>query len=212
MCKARKGRNLTDFGKKLLQMLNDPNLELAIDSFRRTRHMFGHIDAAQQLLYALVDQEFYSCPEGVNAQEMQDSIREGVSQFQTLDKLFTVDGEFSPWSDKDDAASTLQFLLSPSALTRFEHLIHYGGSYYCYLLNKVLSCHIWRHAQMNQFSKELSGIAMLDFFRKGSTQANFNTINALLPRGTPKPAMMFQTSCSQGWDIDMGCYIKELSS
>ncbi len=123
---------------------------------------------------------------------------------------------------------SLRSVLYRVPLTQFEHLVHYGGSYSCYSLNKVLSAHVWHHA--NIFGKTRKGSSnadmvmgmgfrrnekLLDFLKKGSTDVSFDALNGLMPAGAPKLASTWSTSVAQGVDIlgdALGTYGQELRS
>ena len=109
---------------------------------------------------------------------------------------------------------SLRSVLYRVPLTQFEHLVHYGGSYSCYALNKVLSAHVWRHANFfeNDFRRNEK---LLKFLKKGSTDVSFDALNGLMPAGAPKLASTWSTSCAQGVDIlgdALGTYGQELRS
>merc|ERR1712046_107449 len=106
----------------------------------------------QQLMYAAIDQAFYSCaPTGESQiQQVQEHLATELSRFdEDLEGPFH--GKFSE-------------LLGLSRPAKFDHLVHYGGSYYCYLFNRALSAHVWKHGfQMDPFRKE-SGVRLREFF------------------------------------------------
>eukprot|EP00397_Hematodinium_sp_SG-2012_P026486 GEMP01027749.1.p1 GENE.GEMP01027749.1~~GEMP01027749.1.p1 ORF type:complete len:693 (+),score=126.75 GEMP01027749.1:181-2259(+) len=123
---------------------------------------FRHIDAAQQLFLAQVDHNFYSCPNSV---------------LDDVNKVYEhVIGGLSPTAQ----------LLTPRALTKFEHLIHYGGSYYCYLLNKAMAAHVWQEGFKNDPFGAAAGERLTVFFRNGSTRQHMQEIERLLPEGAPR--------------------------
>ncbi|CAD7934100.1 unnamed protein product [Amoebophrya sp. A120] len=75
------------------------------------------------------------------------------------------------------APRTLRNLLTPMPLSKFEHLVHYGGSYYCYLLNKVLACHVWRNSG---FARLENGERLKKFMETGSVHGKMDSILRLL--------------------------------
>ena len=110
---------------------------------------------------------------------------------------------------------SLRSVLYRVPLTQFEHLVHYGGSYSCYALNKVLSAHVWRHANIYGGSDFRRNEKLLEFLKKGSTDVSFDALNGLMPVGAPKLASTWSTSCAQGVDIlgdALGTYGQELRS
>ncbi|CAD7938142.1 unnamed protein product [Amoebophrya sp. A25] len=232
----------------------------ALQDFRKHRHLFSHIEACQQLLFAAVDQEFYNCPLGVDVKEMRDRVFSQIGDnFPDLKKMVNAkDGSFVHFasnapknsasgtstspnpsasgatnstssSSPSSSTSTLHQILSPLPLSRFEHLIHYGGSYYCYLLNKVLACHTWRHGgfapgpgvgRVADVKNTTSGASspggpgdrLLQFMHRGSVAAHMNSILALVPPLEKRAAISWQESCSGrlNWDIDLDAYVEEL--
>lgn len=166
---------------------------------------FAHIDAVQQLIYATVDQAFYSCltpgsaaPSGSDAALQLDRdvrlVREEVSQaFATFDG--ELDGPFE---------APLSKVLGVSSISRFDHLVHYGGSYYCYLFNRALSAHVWRHSfERAPFDSE-SGARLRDFFRNGSVIQSLEAIERICPEAGGFQAMnvpldAFVQQLQTGW-------------
>lgn len=123
---------------------------------------FRHIEAAQQLFFAQVDYNFYSCP---------------TSSLGSPNEVY---------GHALGPLTKVGKLLSPRALTKFEHLIHYGGSYYCYLLNKAMAGHVWREAFQADPFNQAAGVRLADLFRSGSTIQNVNMLERLLPQGSPR--------------------------
>ncbi|CAJ1327605.1 unnamed protein product [Effrenium voratum] len=110
------------------------SLPLELQRAHRQRP-FSQIEAVQQLLYAVVDQAFYTYhpvgkPEAQVA-AVQQHLRDSFSKFE-------LDGPFN---------GSLVELLGLASPSRFDHLVHYGGSYYCYLFNRVPPCNIRRKVQ-----------------------------------------------------------------
>eukprot|EP00929_Paragymnodinium_shiwhaense_P091425 TRINITY_DN51396_c0_g4_i1.p1 TRINITY_DN51396_c0_g4~~TRINITY_DN51396_c0_g4_i1.p1 ORF type:complete len:750 (+),score=172.90 TRINITY_DN51396_c0_g4_i1:153-2402(+) len=143
----------------------------------------AHLEAVQQLMYAVVDQAFYAheaqfvaedgtaeaaAARAAAAKAVQEQLAEALARFDR-------DMEHGPF---DGPVTSLLSLSRPS---KFDHLIHYGGSYYCYLFNRALSAHVWRHGfQDDPFGKE-AGQRLRDLLRKGSVVQSFDAIQALCP-------------------------------
>lgn len=137
-------------------------------SYRDGRAHFGHFEAVQQLAYATMDQAFYSClPGEEGASAVQRHLSEALSRF---DREF--EGPFNgPFSH----------LLGLSRTSKFDHLIHYGGSYYCYLFNRALSAHVWQHGfGAEPFAPEAGG-RLRELLRGGSVVQSLPAIEALCP-------------------------------
>ena len=116
---------------------------------------FGHIEAAQQLVYALMDQVYYATG----------------SPFNLADHLPRVPGI-------DNAE--LVALLSPPSPIHFDHLIHYGGNYYCYLLCRALSADVWRRAfSGGRWQLHEHGSRILFFLERGSVDQSLKVISEL---------------------------------
>eukprot|EP00927_Polykrikos_kofoidii_P053801 TRINITY_DN48355_c0_g1_i1.p1 TRINITY_DN48355_c0_g1~~TRINITY_DN48355_c0_g1_i1.p1 ORF type:complete len:753 (+),score=138.21 TRINITY_DN48355_c0_g1_i1:89-2260(+) len=136
---------------------------------RRQKSRFAHFEAVQQLMYAIVDQSFYShhIDETSGVPLVHKQLEEGLSRF---DRDFhgPFNGNFSS-------------LLGLSRPARFDHLIHYGGSYYCYLFNRALSAHVWQHGFQDDPFGEEPGRRLRGLFRGGSVVQNLDVIEALCP-------------------------------
>jgi len=108
-------------------------LRSAAEGHRR----FAHFDAAQHLMYAAVDQAFYSFTPpraergGGDVSAVREHLSASLSRFGS-----SVEGPY-----RGDFTE----LLGLSKISKFDHLVHYAGSYYCYLFNRALSSHVWRH-------------------------------------------------------------------
>jgi len=149
---------------------------------------FAYLEAVQQLMYAVVDQAFYAhvpmaCPAPLqdggapmtpvpapgSVGTMKRHLDEVLSQYDR-----DVEGPF-------DCRFTQLFGLS--RLSKFEHLVHYGGSYYCYLFNRTLASHVWQHGfKADPFGAE-PGERLRGFLRGGSVVQDIDTIRALCPGG-----------------------------
>eukprot|EP00392_Amoebophrya_sp_AT5.2_P016781 g17077.t1 len=227
-----------------------------IDAFRKHRHEFAHLEACQQLLFALVDQQFYaSLPssseattsEGngaaggvISVEDMRRSVQQGVlerlpdlskevryvtnvgevangigdGELQLVDSESDISAMCGRGPPGTEESSTLRDILTPMALSRFEHLIHYGGSYYCYLLNKVLSAHVWRAAG---FCELQNGERLRKFMEHGSVHAHIGSILDLVKNNNKTKNTQGGTGgtpSSQAFDIDLflKSYVSELAS
>lgn len=72
-------------------------------------------------------------------------------------------------------------LLGVSRPSKFDHLVHYGGSYYCYLFNRALSSHIWRHGFKDDPFNADAGVRLHGLLRRGSVEQTLESIQALCP-------------------------------
>eukprot|EP00930_Biecheleria_cincta_P036547 TRINITY_DN25051_c0_g1_i1.p1 TRINITY_DN25051_c0_g1~~TRINITY_DN25051_c0_g1_i1.p1 ORF type:complete len:726 (+),score=152.32 TRINITY_DN25051_c0_g1_i1:59-2236(+) len=143
---------------------------------RHSRRHFAHFEASQQLLYAAVDQAFYACRPSAQggsseaAAEVQSHLRQTLSR---------CDHELdAPYN------GNLLSLLGLSQPSKFDHLVHYGGSYYCYLFNRALAAHVWQHGfKSDPFGSE-AGERLRHMFRGGSVVQNLDVICSLCP-GVP---------------------------
>lgn len=148
------------------------------EHFRKRGAKFAHIDAARHFMYAVIDQAFYDAPvsAGVPLHEL------------TATDLYRRLAEATAPYDHDMAASgvpldgpftTLLGLAQPS---KFDHLVHYGGSYYCYLFNRALSSHIWQQAfRTNPFSRS-TGARLRRLLQGGSVIQSLEAIQELCPK------------------------------
>ncbi|CAE8642135.1 unnamed protein product, partial [Polarella glacialis] len=111
------------------------------ESCRSGRSHFAHFEAAQQLMYAVVDQAFYACSPSSTSEEQAAAevlllLLRPVVHRHLAKKLARFDQELDgPYN------GTIASLLGLSKPSKFDHLVHYDGSYYCYLFNRALSAH-----------------------------------------------------------------------
>mmetsp|Transcript_139217 Transcript_139217/g.388481 ORF Transcript_139217/g.388481 Transcript_139217/m.388481 type:complete len:742 (-) Transcript_139217:177-2402(-) len=145
----------------------------------KSRQHFAHFEAAQQLMYAVVDQAFYSCipagspsgsasaSSGGGGMEVRRHMASAIERFdRELEGPFN--GRFTSF-------------LGLSRPSKFDHLVHYGGSYYCYLFNRALSAHVWRHGfQADPFSAK-AGARLRGLLRGGSVVQSLEAIETLCP-------------------------------
>lgn len=122
-------------------------------------------------MYAVTDQAFYAyCP------PPQSSASDGVRQH-LASALASFDAEL----EGGPVEGPVTALLGLSRPSKFDHLIHYGGSYYCYLFNRALSAHIWRHCfQDDPF---VGGEQLRRLLQGGSVVQTLEPIEALMPPG-----------------------------
>jgi intermediate peptidase len=140
-----------------LRELIGPNMDPSyIEDYSKNRNPFAHIEVAQQLTYAMVDQVYYATGSPTNLES------------------------HLPPSGLLDRKHTLS-LLEPMSTANFEHLVHYGGSYYCYLLCRALAAQVWDGAfRSNPWSRE-SGRRLEGFLRKGSVDQSLRAIFTIIP-------------------------------
>ncbi|KAK1932898.1 peptidase family M3 containing protein [Babesia divergens] len=137
------------------------------------------IDTARMALMAKLDLAFYNSCEELHSRNVPDLINSV--------RLF---------GDKFDC-SDISVLLGLPALTNFDHLLHYGGTYFCYLYSRyvplsvinlfvtlnfrVLAIKIWRSFEGKPRSS-CTGEKLYGFFMKGSTDASLAPLNLLAGR------------------------------
>jgi len=145
---------------------------------RRNRLRYAHYEAVQQLVYAAVDQAFYSyhpfdhfAPDedpALMAEGVKGQIQEALSIFDNDIDTGSFSGSFTE-------------LLGLSKGANFDHLVHYGGSYYCYLFNRALSAHVWQKSfQEDPFAPSV-GEPLRNMLQGGSVVQSMDVIQALLP-------------------------------
>lgn len=149
----------------------------------RPKVAFPHIEVSQQLFLAQVDYQFYATPNTAlsDVSHVYDHVLTNLSP---VAKLFT----------------------SPT-LTKFEHLVYYGGSYYCYLLNKAMSAHVWQESFAGDPFAPDAGKRLASFFRNGSTKQHLSELERLLPDTAPR----IQRSTS-GIRISLDALMNQLGS
>jgi len=154
---------------------------------RSSRLRFAYLEAMQQLMYAAVDQAFYSCVPSSSspASEVRAHLATSLGRF-----------------DAESSAGPVTALLGLSKPSKFDHLVHYGGSYYCYLFNRALSAHVWDRAFREDPFAPGPGGRLREFLRSGSVVQSLDTIEALLPPG----AGGFRAE-----DVPLDAFLKQLS-
>jgi mitochondrial intermediate peptidase len=120
------------------------------------QHSFVFMETAQQLIFALMDQVYYKTG----------SPRE-------LAKHLPSTPEQGRWTNE-----RLVHLLSPPSPVNFDHLVHYGGSYYCYLLCKTVAADIWKRG--------FSGKNLYSYLARGSVDQSLDAIYSLVDEKAPK--------------------------
>jgi intermediate peptidase len=125
-----------------------------IEHYAFNRNPFAHIEAVQQLTYALVDQVYYATG--------------------SVDRI----ADYLPHSDLVDKSKLLE-ILQPQSVANFEHLVHYGGSYYTYLLSRVISADVWdKSFRKSPFSRE-TGVRLENFLKGGSVNQSLESIYSI---------------------------------
>ncbi|PHJ24005.1 peptidase family m3 protein [Cystoisospora suis] len=165
---------------------------------------FAHLQALQLLLHALMDQAFYSFfPSSESSQlfnetGFQSPGKEAFSPTAARPAL-NVEEELQALRDWIDTAYsrhewlvtaeesmtgvTVCDLVGKPQMTRFEHLVHYGGSYFCYLLCRVMSSFAWQHAfAVDPFSRA-TGERLHAILRRGSIDCSLHPVMGLAGPG-----------------------------
>ncbi|AFZ80863.1 peptidase family M3 domain-containing protein [Theileria equi strain WA] len=160
------------YAKGVEEMLNIEGLgEDVLCKAKVHLYKFQAIEAARMIFASLLDQKFYG--EAVYDLKYWLEMERGFS-FQPFEKP----------SDKRKLGKGQKFievksweLLGVPALTNFEHLIHYGGNYFCYLYSRILAGKVW-----NSFSglddAEI-GKRLRNFFKNGSIDASLAPLSKL---------------------------------
>ena len=142
-------------------ILNGSVDDTHIMEYSRSRNPFAHLEVAQQLMYASLDQVYYSSGR-----------LDSFNAF--LPEVRGVDNE------------RMARLLLPTSVANFEHLIHYGGSYYAYLLCRTVAAHVWDMCfRENPWNRE-SGARLENLLKHGSVDQSLAAIYDLLPSGPAK--------------------------
>eukprot|EP00971_Amphidinium_carterae_P199392 3957193-Amphidinium_carterae.1 len=142
----------------------------------------SHIEVLDQLMYSTMDQAFYSYTPA-----QYESWQNGVSPAVIQDVHSSLSEAFSRFDSGVDApinAPLSQILRLPRA-SRFDHLVHYGGSYYCYIFNRALSAHVWQEAFKADPLSEECGRRLRNFFAQGSVTSDISVIQNLCPGSSP---------------------------
>ena len=102
-----------------------------VEQLRSSKRMFQAMDMQTQIVYAVFDHRLHAGPPAVGA--------ECSALFQTVHNKYSVlkQPEGSNWH------------------LRFGHLVNYGGTYYCYVVAKILSKLLWEmHFEADPLSEE----------------------------------------------------------
>jgi intermediate peptidase len=126
-----------------------------LEHYNENRNPFAHLEVAQQLTYAMLDQVYYATGSPTD-----------------LDKHL-------PDSSDVDKRAILQ-LLQPNSTASFEHLVHYGGSYYCYLLCRALAAQVWDRGFRGKPWGEAAGSRLKRFLKKGSVDQSLHAIYGII--------------------------------
>ena len=145
------------------------------DHYADNRNPFGHIEVAQQLMYALIDQSCYATG------EPQDI------------------WSYLPDGSRLKSDGLMQFLV-PKSISNFEHLVHYGGSYYSYLLCRAIAAEVWHKSFKSDPFNEEPGRRLVDFLKRGSVDQSLDSILSILPDKPISPTISIQ------------CFLSELAS
>ena len=147
---------------------------------------FPYIDLCSQILSAQMDQSFYAYPRttsSLSTHGLRDHI---ASSFDSL-----------------DGGSGVSELLSPPIMSRFDHLLYYGGTYYCYLLCRSLACHVWDKALRPDPWSRAAGDELRSFLAAGSTDTTLGSILRLSATpgiGVPVDALLSDLELAQTYD------------
>ncbi|CEM38320.1 unnamed protein product [Vitrella brassicaformis CCMP3155] len=153
------------------------------------------------VLYALIDQGFYHYgkpPFGVSA--VQSHLASYLQTFGALTAHPT-----------DAAPAPLLSYLSPPALATFDHLVHYGGSYYCYLYCRVLSSYLWHagsFAHGDPWARD-KGRRLEAIFRSGSVTPTLGSVLTLVD-GSAVDTCEFRVSEDAPEKIPLEPYLRDL--
>jgi intermediate peptidase len=149
-------------------------------SFSRSRNKFAHFEAVQQLMYGVVDQAFYSCVPTAAGSGHNRGLEQHCDPSEVRTHVASVLERFDRELE-GPVDQTITSLLGLSRTSKFDHLVHYGGSYYCYLFNRTLSAHVWHHGfKQDPFGPE-RGQRLRELLQGGSVVQNLGAIEALCP-------------------------------
>ncbi|GFE52909.1 peptidase family M3 containing protein [Babesia ovis] len=128
----------------------------ALLSFQKYRA----IETGRMILMSLLDLKFYTTSSKLDAGSIT----------QLYNSLDIFRDEFG--------GEPIARLLGLPALTNFDHLVPYGGTYFCYLYSRVLAIKVWRSFKGKARCRS-TGDRLSDFFAKGSTDASIKPLNIL---------------------------------
>ena len=123
------------------------------------------------LRHAIVDQAANSCT-GHSGTAVRDTIET------TFDKFLNLPASRAAGLDRN-----ILNLCSPPVLSSFDHLLHYGGTYYCYISCRALANHVWqRTLGKNMWDRDF-GSRLQKFFHRGSSDQSLDAIIDLVGDG-----------------------------
>ncbi|PFH31060.1 peptidase family M3 protein [Besnoitia besnoiti] len=148
---------------------------------------FAHLSALQLVMHALMDQAFYSYhPEAsappANASRSPPAHHASAGDAQLAALHAWVDQSYGRHAWLAGAplegvtARPIADILGKPHVARFEHIIHYGGSYFCYLLCRVMSSFAWQQAlAKDPFNRE-AGKRLHEVLSRGSVDCSLQPI------------------------------------
>jgi intermediate peptidase len=142
------------------------------EHYAENRNPFAYIEVAQQLMYALIDQACYATGE-------------------TQDVW-----SYLPDGSRLKSDGLIQFLV-PNSISNFEHLVHYGGSYYSYLLCRSIASDVWAKNFESDPFDESSGRRLVEFLKRGSVDQSLDSILSIFPEKPSSPAISTQSFLSE---------------
>ncbi|UVC54092.1 mitochondrial intermediate peptidase [Theileria orientalis] len=137
---------------------------------------FESVELARMIISSQIDQRFYDD----RYKDDWIEIENGLNYKDIFKNYDYFNEKYEKWKNDEEKWSgneTIVTLLGPIAITNFDHLIHYGGNYYCYLYSRILAIKAYRSFK-NKSYKEIGG-RLLEFFEKGSIDSSISPINKL---------------------------------
>nr|PVC50438.1 hypothetical protein MACL_00002278 [Theileria orientalis] len=125
---------------------------------------FESVDLARMIISSQIDQRFYDDKYKYDWMEIENGLNY-KDIFQNYKNYFNE--KYEKWKNDEEkwnGKETVVTLLGPIAITNFDHLIHYGGNYYCYLYSRILAIKAYKSFK-NKSYKEI-GSRLLEFFKK----------------------------------------------
>uniref|UniRef100_A0A0G4HQR6 CRIB domain-containing protein n=1 Tax=Chromera velia CCMP2878 TaxID=1169474 RepID=A0A0G4HQR6_9ALVE len=155
---------------------NPPSEDL-LGRFSKGRHLFGHLEAMQQVVYALADQAFYSIELSADGQSVQ--LEPGRLQ-KHIEESLGREAVLGETPRGVPSQGTVVDLVGLPAMTSFDHLVHYGGSYYCYIFCRILAAHVWKEEfSRDPWGREV-GQRLRQMFAQGSLESSLRVVRQLL--------------------------------
>eukprot|EP00922_Rhytidocystis_sp_ex-Travisia-forbesii_P060343 GHVS01089450.1.p1 GENE.GHVS01089450.1~~GHVS01089450.1.p1 ORF type:complete len:296 (+),score=36.62 GHVS01089450.1:228-1115(+) len=162
-----------------------------LTQFDRARRAFGHIDTAELLIRAMLDQAFYSfCPrEGVGPPcasaspsafpppSADHSLSNHLAQWSSNCRMLS-----SPPVHQEEVLSeySVAQLIGLPRPSKVPHLVHYGGTNYCYLFCKATAGFVWSESfHKNPWSRSV-GQRLHQLLRNGSLDCSLSPILPLM--------------------------------